>query len=109
MRAGKYWIGSESADDLTGALSRTQLAGGPQGEQNFGLTQRELDIVTAVLAAYSNKEIAERFSLSEKTVKRHLTNIFDKLGVSNRLELAMFAFRHSDLELPELPAARPPS
>ena len=42
----------------------------------------------------SNKEIAEKFSLSEDTVKHHLTSIFDKLGVSNRLELALFAVNH---------------
>jgi DNA-binding NarL/FixJ family response regulator len=44
--------------------------------------------------AYQNKEIAERFAISEKTVKHHLTNIFNKVGVSNRLELALFAVHH---------------
>lgn len=39
-------------------------------------------------------EIARRHSLSEETVKRHLTNVFDKTGVSSRLELAMFAVHH---------------
>jgi hypothetical protein len=42
----------------------------------------------------SNTEIATRFGISEKTVKHHLTNIFDKVGVSNRLELALFALYH---------------
>jgi DNA-binding NarL/FixJ family response regulator len=44
-----------------------------------------------VVAGYSNKEIAEYFKISEDTVKHHLSNIFDKLGVSTRLELALFA------------------
>jgi DNA-binding NarL/FixJ family response regulator len=43
----------------------------------------------------SNKDIAAKFDISEDTVKHHLTNIFDKLGVSNRLELALFAIHHS--------------
>ena len=61
---------------------------------DFGLTLRERQIVTAVVNAYQNKEIAEKFAISEKTVKHHLTNIFNKVGVSNRLELALFAVHH---------------
>jgi DNA-binding CsgD family transcriptional regulator len=58
-------------------------------QKKFGLIPRELEIVSAVLAGYSNKEIAEYFKISEDTVKLHLSNIFDKLGVSRRLELAL--------------------
>jgi DNA-binding NarL/FixJ family response regulator len=46
------------------------------------------------VAGLSNKEIASKFSLSEDTVKHHLTNIFDKVGVSSRLELALFAIKN---------------
>lgn len=86
--AGQYWIGRESVSGLVETL-RAQMFN--TVEPKFGLTSRELDIVTTVAAGYSNKEIARRFSLSEETVKHHLTKIFDKLGVSNRLELALFA------------------
>jgi two-component system nitrate/nitrite response regulator NarL len=48
-----------------------------------------------VVAGYSNKEIASYFKISEDTVKHHLSNIFDKLGVSTRLELALFAVNQS--------------
>jgi two-component system, NarL family, nitrate/nitrite response regulator NarL len=58
---------------------------------SLGLTPRELQMVSAVVAGCSNGDIADKFSISPKTVKHHLTNIFDKLGVSNRLELALFA------------------
>jgi DNA-binding NarL/FixJ family response regulator len=60
----------------------------------FGLTARELEILRAIAAGQSNKAIALRCSISENTVKRHLAHIFDKMGASNRVELAMFADHH---------------
>jgi two-component system nitrate/nitrite response regulator NarL len=57
----------------------------------FGLTPRQLVIVTNVVGGLSNKEIAQNLAISEATVKHHLTAIFDRLGVSTRLELALFA------------------
>jgi two-component system nitrate/nitrite response regulator NarL len=62
--------------------------------KKFRLTRRELDIVTAVAAGESNKGIAQRLSLSEDTVKHHVSHVFDKLGVFSRLELAIFALNH---------------
>ena len=59
--------------------------------QKFGLTPQELDIVSTVVEGYSNKEIAEYLKIGVDTVKRHLINIFDKVGVSSKLELALFA------------------
>jgi two-component system, NarL family, nitrate/nitrite response regulator NarL len=50
--------------------------------------------VTAVAEGETNRNIAARFSITEGTVKHHLSNIFDKVGVSSRLELAMFAMHH---------------
>jgi DNA-binding NarL/FixJ family response regulator len=62
-------------------------------QKNLRLTPRELKIVFAVAAGYPNKEIAEFLKISEDTVKHHLNNIFDKLGVSTLLELADWAVR----------------
>jgi DNA-binding NarL/FixJ family response regulator len=62
--------------------------------KKFRLTRREMDIVSAVAAGESNKGIAQRLSLSEDTVKHHVSHVFDKLGVFSRLELAIFAFNH---------------
>jgi DNA-binding NarL/FixJ family response regulator len=64
------------------------------GQNKYGLTAREIDITSAVVAAFSNREMAEYFKISEDTVKHHMSNIFDKLGVSTRLELALFAVNH---------------
>ena len=92
---GQYWIGQESVANLVDALRDfTPLAKIESAHRDFGLTHRELEIVAAVVAGYSNADIAASATLSEHTVKHHISNIFDKLGVSNRLELALFAVNH---------------
>ena len=62
--------------------------------RTFRLTSCELQVIASVVAGYRNKDIAKKFSISEQTVKHHLTDIFKKLDVSNRLELALFAIAH---------------
>jgi two-component system, NarL family, nitrate/nitrite response regulator NarL len=94
VMAGQYWIGRESVTDLVRALRSVAPAESLQRPKDFGLTPRELQIVALVVAGYSNPDIAQRCSISEQTVKHHVSNIFDKLGVSNRLELALFAVSH---------------
>jgi two-component system nitrate/nitrite response regulator NarL len=92
VMSGEYWVGRESVSNLVQYLRNLVQSFGEESKQKkFGLTPRELEIVSAVVAGYSNKEIAEYFKISEDTVKHHLSNIFDKLGVSTRLELALFA------------------
>ncbi len=92
---GQYWVGHGSVSDLVKALRELMPPEVAVGRhKNFGLTARELEIVSEIVAGCTNKDIAQKFSISEETVKRHLTNIFDKLGVSNRLELALFALKH---------------
>jgi DNA-binding NarL/FixJ family response regulator len=59
------------------------------------LSRREREIVNLVTHGLRNKELAERLSISEQTVKNHMHNIFDKLGVSDRLELALYAIHHN--------------
>jgi two-component system, NarL family, nitrate/nitrite response regulator NarL len=99
VMAGQYWIGREGGAGLDETF-RTQMFDAM--ERRFGLTARELEIVTTVTTGLSNKEIAKRFSLSEETVKHHLTKIFAKVGVSNRLELALFAIAQNLVKpLPE--------
>ena len=94
VMAGQFWVGREKVSDLVAALRGLVVSGGEKPDKNFGLTRRELEIVSTIVAGYTNRDIAQKFSLSEDTVKHHLTHIFDKLGVSSRLELAMFAVNH---------------
>ena len=86
----KYIIGAGVADDLAQAVRQL----GSQPTRRYGLTTRELEIIAAVVAGDSNRDIAERLRISLQTVKHHLTSIFDKIGVSSRLELALFAIRN---------------
>ena len=93
---GQYWIGRESVTDIIQTLR--EMASSVRNEQRkhmFGLTTRELEIVSALAEGETNKDIARRLSVSEETVKHHLTNIYNKVGVSQRLELVLFALRHN--------------
>ena len=92
--SGRYWVGRKAVADLASILREISAASPAPTRKHFGLTPRELEIISLILGGLSNGDIASRFSISEKTVKHHLTNIFDKLGVSNRLELALFALHH---------------
>jgi len=92
--SGDYWIEGKRVVNLVSALhSLMQEAAVPQ-RKTFGLTPRELEVVGTIVEGCSNRDIAKQFGLSEETVKRHLSNIFDKTGVSTRLELALFAIAH---------------
>ncbi|MGH8188633.1 MAG: response regulator transcription factor [Steroidobacteraceae bacterium] len=86
----KYIIGAGVADDRDQAVRHL----GAQRTRRYGLTSRELEIVSAIVNGDSNRDIADRLGISLQTVKHHLTSIFDKTGVSSRLELALLAIRH---------------
>ena len=96
VMSGQFWVGQNKVTDLVEIL-RSYMPAGEEPKapkKTFGLTARELDVVAAIVSGFTNREIAGKFSISEQTVKHHLRNIFDKVGVSNRLELALFAINH---------------
>ena len=93
---GEYWVGRESVSNLVQYLRGMVDSSIQDGrKKKYGLTPRELEVISAVVAGFANKEIAQHFKISEDTVKHHLSNIFDKVGVSTRLELALFAVNQS--------------
>jgi DNA-binding NarL/FixJ family response regulator len=95
---GQFWVGREAVADMVSYLRDKVSQTPPPPAKAYGLTKRELEILSTIVSGLSNKEIAQKFSLSEDTVKHHLTNIFDKVGVSSRLELALFAINHRLVE-----------
>ncbi len=88
--AGQCWVENESVvlllETARNFLGRHRVKALPE----LGLTMREVEIARQIAAGRSNKELSADFSICERTVKHHLTNIFRKLGVSSRLELAVF-------------------
>ncbi len=94
VTGGDYWIGGKRVSNLVTALHELMQKAAVPPRKTYGLTPRELEVVGTIVEGCSNRDIAKQFSLSEETVKRHLSNIFDKTGVSTRLELALFAIAH---------------
>ena len=101
VHAGEIWLDSHT----TAAVIRQFVANdeqpapppqaAPRDRERSPLSQREREIVALVAQGFKNKEMAEKMFISEQTVKNHLHNIFDKLGVSDRLELALYAIHNN--------------
>jgi two-component system, NarL family, nitrate/nitrite response regulator NarL len=91
---GQYWLEGHPVHNLVQVLHDLAAQTALPQRKTFGLTPRELEVVGLITEGSTNKYIAQTFGISEETVKRHLTNIFNKLGVGNRLELALFALNH---------------
>ncbi len=92
VMAGGYWVGRDSIPDLKELVLKDLPSEAPA--DRYGLTPREQQMVEAIVEGSSNREIAQKFAVREDTVKHHLTSIFSKLGVTTRLELALFAIEH---------------
>jgi two-component system nitrate/nitrite response regulator NarL len=92
--AGDYWIHGKRVVNLVGALHELIRQAAVPERKTYGLTPRELEVVGCIVEGCANRDIAKQFTIAEETVKRHLSNIYVKTGVSNRLELALFAIAH---------------
>ena len=91
---GHYWLGRKPVQNLVQVLHDLMEEIKQPPKNTFGLTVRELEIVRLIAQGMTNKDIAKECEIAEETVKRHLKNIFDKVGVWNRLELALFAINN---------------
>jgi two-component system, NarL family, nitrate/nitrite response regulator NarL len=96
VHSGEIWLDNR----ITAEVMKAFANGSDNGSRRDKplLTEREKQIVQLVAQGYRNKEIGETLFISEQTVKNHLHNIFDKLGVSDRLELALYAIHHRLIE-----------
>jgi two-component system, NarL family, nitrate/nitrite response regulator NarL len=102
VHAGEIWLDSHTtAEVIRRFISADEPAPAPppptstRERERSPLSQREREIVALVAQGFKNKEMAEKMFISEQTVKNHLHNIFDKLGVSDRLELALYAIHNN--------------
>ncbi|MCC6587019.1 MAG: response regulator transcription factor [Bryobacterales bacterium] len=100
--AGEIWLDSHTTAavmrQFASPADQMAAANGKGARERSPLSAREREIVALVAQGYKNKEMAEKMFISEQTVKNHLHNVFDKLGVSDRLELALYAI-HKGLHL----------
>jgi two-component system nitrate/nitrite response regulator NarL len=103
VMAGQFWVCREGVSNLAAAVNAITECKPVEDLRvaQFGLTLRELDIIKAIASGHTNKIIAEMLSISEHTVKNHVTHIFDKTGTSNRLELTLFAIERKLVLRPE--------
>ncbi len=106
VAAGQVWASSEQIDYVLDTFTDTaSLRVVSAGGENL-LTRRERDVVRLVVEGLVNREVAQQLGLSEHTVKNYLFNVFNKLGVSSRAELILYAVSNSDNRL--LPDPGPP-
>lgn len=93
---GDVWMDPRMSGALAEELSHLGGDSEPIGARHEnGLTERELEIVKLVASGFKNKEVGNTLAISERTVKTHLTNIFQKLGVRDRVGLVMYALKHN--------------
>lgn len=94
VHQGQVWANSAELHFLLEALGESEPASRTETGKEAILSRREQDVVRCVAEGLSNREIANRLGLTEHTVKNYLFRIFDKLGVSNRVEVVLYAFRY---------------
>jgi len=95
VMAGEYWVSRNGIGDLVQNLQSLTLKAARNARiQVNNLSRQQQQIVEAIVSGYSNKEIAEELSVSERTVKYHITKIFNKFGVSGRMELVQQSLKN---------------
>jgi DNA-binding NarL/FixJ family response regulator len=96
VAAGEIWLDRASTAILLAELTRGEQheKGDPDAEKIARLSPREREVAELIGEGLSNRKIAERLFISETTVRHHLTSIFSKLEVHDRLELLLYAYRH---------------
>jgi DNA-binding NarL/FixJ family response regulator len=91
--SGQVWANSRELEYLLEAVSDGMSARPPDDSSLSSLSKRERDVVFCVADGLSNREIAHRLHLTEHTVKNYLFRVFDKLGVSSRVEVVLYVFK----------------
>jgi DNA-binding NarL/FixJ family response regulator len=100
---GEVWLDPRLTASLLSDFTRPNRPAkpDPEAEKIRALSKREREVVELIGKGLKNKEMAERLFISEITVRHHLTSIFEKLGVSDRIELMLYAYRHGLAKAPQ--------
>ena len=103
VNQGEVWFDRTMMRDLLSDVlkRKDQKESDPEETKIASLTDRELEVIALVREGRKNKQIAERLFISDTTVRHHLTSIFGKLGVSDRLELVIYAYKYGLAKPPE--------
>ena len=107
VRQGQFWLNSEQMGYLIDALRSNPSTRVINAEGMSLLTAREEQVVNLVMEGIRNREIGELLGIKESSVKKSLLRIYDKLGISNRVELVMYALTHRPAETRAVEAERP--
>lgn len=94
VMAGEVWLERTMVASVLQGMARTAPRPDPEAEKISTLTPREREVITLIGEGLKNQQIAARLFISPVTVGHHLSSIFDKLGVSDRLSLVIYAYRH---------------
>lgn len=96
VHGGELWLDQSLMQALLGQLVAPTPKADPEAERIGTLTARERDVIGMIVQGKGalNKELAERAFISERTLRNHLTTIYQKLDVANRLELYVYAIKH---------------
>jgi len=98
VHEGQIWANNTEVQRILDALQKTATLRCVNHRGELLLSKREQEIVPLVAEGLTNREISARLSLSEHTVKNHLFRIYEKIGISSRVELILFATTRHDAE-----------
>lgn len=101
VAAGRVWLDTELISGVVGEAAEAPAEPNPEATKIAALTERELQVISLICEGLQNKQIASRLSISENTVRHHLTSIFKELGIDGRLELVIYAYQHGLAQLPD--------
>ena len=111
VHAGEVWLNRSMVTSVINRLvdARATQKVDQEADKIASLTGRELQVIGLVAEGRRNKQIGERLFISDKTVRHHLTSIFNKVGVTDRLELLIYSYHHGLAKMPARPVAMPAS
>ena len=105
VHAGELWLARYDMAAIVSGLVRLRSADAHEASKVATLTRREHEIISCIAEGLRNRQVGERLFISEATVRNHVSSILDKLDLSDRLELVLYAFSHGLAKTPQHPTA----